>query len=150
MKEPIIEFQGRIYEEEFETGTFLEAGSYIPQKDSLKVDIRIWNNRSGTEDVQNLSNFAVGIFFKEIEDQSLLKYIKVYLNEKNELPVTISDNMLIASFIDDIVLKGSSNNGLEENVDNYIDITIRFDIKDDINIKDYDIKTMYVELIDQI
>ena len=52
-------------------------GSYAPN-DTLKLKIQLWNNRLGTEDVQDVINAKLCVFFKNYEDNYLLKRI----NEK--------------------------------------------------------------------
>ena len=63
-------------------------GSYAPG-DTLSVKIQLWNNRLGMEDVQDATNAKLVIFFKNYEDNYLLKLCKVKLNNEEAKPVTI-------------------------------------------------------------
>ena len=91
-------------------------GSYAPN-DSLKLKIQLWNNRLGTEDVQDVINAKLCVFFKNYEDNYLLKLCKVKINDEEAKPLEIDmDRGLIALGN----ISGSANNGSELNIDNYV------------------------------
>ena len=91
-------------------------GSYAPN-DTIRVKIQIWNNRLGTEDVQDVINAKLCVFFKNYEDNYLLKLCKVKINDEEAKPLEIDmDRGLIALGN----ISGSANNGSELNIDNYV------------------------------
>ena len=91
-------------------------GSYAPG-DTVSVKIQLWNNRRGAEDVANAENARLVIFFKNYEDNYLLKLCKVKINDEEAKPLEIDmDRGLIALGN----ISGSANNGSELNIDNYV------------------------------
>lgn len=95
-------------------------GSYAPN-DTIKVKIQLWNNRMGIEDVQDAINAKLCMFFKNYEDNYLLKLCKVKFNneEAKELNIDMDRGMISLGN-----LSGRANNGSDLNTDNYIEFEL--------------------------
>lgn len=96
-------------------------GSYAPG-DTLSVKIQLWNNRLGMEDVQDATNAKLVVFFKNYEDNYLLKLCKVKLNNKEAKPVTIDMDRGIFNLG---TISGGANNGSDLNTDNYVEFELQ-------------------------
>lgn len=95
-------------------------GSYAPG-DTVSVKIQLWNNRRGAEDVANAENARLVIFFKNYEDNYLLKLCKVkYENESK--PVTIDMDRGVFNLR---TISGGANNGIDLNTDNYVEFELQ-------------------------
>ena len=125
------------------------AGTYTGAK-AITVSTKIWNNRWGTKDENDLKNFTVKIFFENDEDNSLLKYITVLYNGTQEVPINIVNNYAIVDFIGNVTISGKKNNGIEsENRNNYITLDLKFDPNGAESLKPDDLKNLYLEIIDK-
>lgn len=121
------------------------AGAYSNKK-PISVDLQVWNNRWGVNDVEDIESPVLTIYFDSYEDASLLKFCKVYINKGEELPMIIRDNQAHASI--SRVLSGKQNDGeegKESNKKNYIDIHIEFDAGDS-RLKENDLKKLFFEI----
>lgn len=96
-------------------------GSYAPG-DTLSVKIQLWNNRLGMEDVQDATNAKLVIFFKNYEDNYLLKLCKVKLNNEEAKPVTIDMDRGIFNLG---TISGGANNGSDLNTNNYVEFELQ-------------------------
>lgn len=96
-------------------------GSYAPG-DTLSVKIQLWNNRLGMEDVQDATNAKLIIFFKNYEDNYLLKLCKVKLNNEEAKPVTIDMDRGLFNLG---TISGGANNGSDLNTDNYVEFELQ-------------------------
>ena len=96
-------------------------GSYAPG-DTLSVKIQLWNNRLGMEDVQDATNAILVVFFKNYEDNYLLKLCKVKLNNEEAKPVTIDMDRGIFNLG---TISGGANNGSDLNTDNYVEFELQ-------------------------
>lgn len=96
-------------------------GSYAPG-DTLSVKIQLWNNRLGMEDVQDATNAKLVIFFKNYEDNYLLKLCKVKLNNEEAKPVTIDMDRGVFNLG---TISGGANNGSDLNTDNYVEFELQ-------------------------
>lgn len=95
-------------------------GSYAPG-DTVNVKIQLWNNRRGPEDVANAENAKLVIFFKNYEDNYLLKLCKIKFEDEAK-PVTIDMDRGIFNLK---TISGSSNNGTDLNTDNYLEFELQ-------------------------
>lgn len=95
-------------------------GSYAPN-DTIKVKIQLWNNRLGMEDVQDATNAKLCIFFKNYEDNYMLKLCKVKFNneEAKELDIDMDRGTINLGN-----LSGRANNGSDLNTDNYVEFEL--------------------------
>lgn len=96
-------------------------GSYAPG-DVLSVKIQLWNNRLGLEDVQDATNARLVIFFKNYEDNYLLKLCKIKLNNEEAKTVTIDMDRGLFNLGN---ISGGANNGSDLNIDNYIEFELQ-------------------------
>lgn len=114
----------------------------------LKISARLWNNRYGEESVDDLRNFNLKLYFDTDEDQVLLNYCNVIINEKEQIPLTITSKYGIVALGSDIFISGAANNGIEEeNKENYLTVDLTFDAPEDVRLKEQDIKNIYFEII---
>ena len=91
-------------------------GSYAPN-DTIRVKIQIWNNRLGTEDVQDAKNAKLCLFFKNYEDNYMLKLCKIKFNNEEPQPLDIDMDRGLISLGS---ISGGANNGSDLNTDNYV------------------------------
>ena len=56
------------------------AGSFRPSQ-TMEVNLQVWNNRWGTENVSDANTCRFVAYFDSIEDSVLLDLCKVYLND---------------------------------------------------------------------
>lgn len=95
-------------------------GSYAPG-DHVNMKIQLWNNRRGMEDVADATNARLVLFFKNYEDNYLLKLCKVNLSNTVK-PVTID---LDRGIFDLKTISGSANNGTDLNTANYVEFELQ-------------------------
>lgn len=91
-------------------------GSYSPN-DTVSVKIQLWNNRLGTENVQDAKNAKLSIFFKNYEDNYMLKLCRLKFNGEDEKNFEIDMDRGIFELG---TISGSANNGSDLNTDNYV------------------------------
>ena len=145
---PVITYSAKISSSDvFQDQEEIYGGTYTKET-PVSVDIRIWNNKFGLAEVQDLENFAINFYFSDLEDSVLLKYLNVVVNNSEEMILDIKDNVATATFFNSIVLKGSPNNGNDTDTDNYIDLKVTFDAtNDNIQLKSNDIKSLFIEIV---
>lgn len=95
-------------------------GSYAPN-DTIRVKIQIWNNRLGTEDVQDAKNAKLCLFFKNYEDNYMLKLCKIKFNNEEQQPLDIDMDRGLISLGN---ISGGANNGSDLNTDNYVEFEL--------------------------
>ena len=123
------------------------AGTYNGSE-PLRISTRLWNNRYGETSVDSLENFNIKIYFDNDEDQTLLKYCTVIINEKEQIPLEITNKYGLIVMDQDTSVSGAANNGVEEeNKENYLTIDLSFDVPEEIRLKEQDIKNIYFEII---
>lgn len=121
------------------------AGTYNG-KDPLSVTIRIWNNFGGAEDVEDLTNFNLTLRFLTVEDSVLLQYVKFMTIDDIEIPSILESETLIGNF-SSFTLSGQANIGSEECSTNYIDFKVVLNVPENTYIKDYDLKSMVLDIV---
>lgn len=99
-----------------------EDGSYSPGE-TMKIKIQIWNNRSGDDDVLDANNARLIAFFKNYEDNFLLRLCKVKQGDNDAEDMVIDIDRGIFNIG---TLSGRSNNGSTLNKDNYKEIELQF------------------------
>jgi len=150
MNEPIISYSAKLAAHETYKDLQEIYGGTLTDTVPIEIDIRIWNNKYGTEQVEDLENFVLNIFFDKYEDANLLKFTSLIYNNTQNVPISISDNVATATFLDDVIIKGTPNNGEEADENNYIDLKLVFKIDDeDIYLKEQDLKSLYLEIVKQ-
>jgi hypothetical protein len=126
------------------------AGTYTGDE-SLTVSLRIWNNFRGIEDVEDLQNFNIVLRFLTEEDNALLKYFKVITETNTSQDIidpVLEKDTAVFRFPTTVVLSGQANTGSDEYVSNYINITILFDPGANSYLKDHDLKSLIVEIVE--
>ena len=113
----------------------------------LSVNLRIWNNYRGTEDVEDLTDFNLVLRFLTEEDNKLLPYIALSVTNQIEIPCIVENNALVGTFFDPVVLSGQANTGSDEYVTNYVNITITFHAPD-AYLKDHDLKSLVLDIVE--
>ena len=117
--------------------------------ETLSVNLRIWNNYRGTEDVEYLENFNLILYFLTEEDNALLKYITLTETTRDrEIPVTLEEDTLVGRFLDPVILSGKANTGSVEYTNNYIDITVSFKTGAEAYLKDHDLKSLVLDIVE--
>ena len=65
MTGPLITYSAKIHDhEKYDDTLDLFVGTYTPNT-PVAVDVRIWNNRYGVFDVEDLKNFALNFYFSD-------------------------------------------------------------------------------------
>lgn len=146
MDKPIISWYSRIGDETYQAQSELYAGTYT-KEEKISVDIQIWNNRWGTEEVETLENFSLNIYFDTLEDSVLLQCCRVILGGLDELSLIITGQKATVAFPDTVKLSGMKNDGSSANSsDNYIALTFEFEASN-YRLKENDLKSLYFEII---
>lgn len=148
MLKPVITYSAKIHSfESYDDTSEIFAGTYT-HASPIAIDVRIWNNRYGVFDVEDLKDFALNFYFKDFEDASLLNFLKVTYNNIEELNLDITSTRATAKFFDNIILSGKANSGEDKDRDNYIDLLIEFDVPDkNIKLKSSDMKSLFLEIV---
>lgn len=123
------------------------AGTYTGD-DALTVNLRIWNNYRGIEDVEDLENFNLVAHFLTEEDNALLPYITLAVTDEIEIPAIVENKALVGTFVDPIILSGRANTGSDEYTSNYINITVSFKAGANAYLKDHDLKSLVLEIVE--
>ena len=123
------------------------VGTYTGRK-KIAVRIQLWNNKSGIEDVNDLKDFDVKIFFQDLEDSSLLNYISTEDKEGNLMRMENLGKFLLLKFPVDTTLEGKANNGItNESKKNCVEFKIIFQAPENVHLKEGDLKNLHLEVI---
>lgn len=90
-------------------------GSYSPEE-TISVKIQLWNNRLGMQDVADAINSKLVIYFKNYEDNYLLKLCKIKLKDQEAKPLIMDIDRGTFEIGN---ISGGANNGSDLNIDNY-------------------------------
>jgi len=124
------------------------AGTYTGDK-ALNINLRIWNNFRGTEAVEDLEDFSLVLHFLTEEDNALLQYISLSITDEIEIPCIIEENTVVGTFVDPVALSGQANTGSDTYTGNYINITVSFNAGAGAYLKDHDLKSLVLEIVEQ-
>jgi hypothetical protein len=114
----------------------------------LKVNIQLWNNRYGEEDTDDLKNFSLRLGFRSFEDSALLDKAQLTLASGQILPGQITGDKKIFILPNNVIISGRKNNGeVNENEDNFISFVLEFNLDTKIQLKENDLKDMYLEVV---
>lgn len=114
----------------------------------LKVNIQLWNNRYGEEDADDLKNFSLRLGFRSFEDSALLDKAQLTLASGQILPGQITGDKKIFILPNNVTISGRKNNGeVNENEDNFISFVLEFNLDTKIQLKENDLKDMYLEVV---
>lgn len=149
MDNPIITYSVRVKDENKYSETHKFYCGTCTRKSPLDVDVRIWNNKYGTEEVMPLKDFALNLYFGCEEDAVLLPFLKVIYNKTGEANLDLIDGTLTVTFWEDIVLSGAPNNGEEADRGNYLDLNIKLEVPDGMVLRYMDLKSIYLEIVQQ-
>ncbi len=147
MEDPKITWYAKLNKEtQYEETNDYYAGSYTPGH-AIDVDIQIWNNRFGLDDVATLSDFYIVVSFDRVEDSSLFDYCTIVLNDANIIPLKKNGKKAVLELPDTVKLSGTKNDGtLDSNVDHYMNLEFQFDAEGT-KLKENDLKDMYFQII---
>lgn len=149
MQKPIVSYHVLDVNNEYVKRDSVYAGTYTGD-DNIYVHLRIWNNFQGTEDVDTLHNFNLVLRFLTEEDNALLKYITLSDDTHNmEIPTKVEQSALIGTFFEDVSLSGQANTGSNQYKDNYVDILVTFSAPYDAYLKDHDLKSLVLEIVEK-
>ena len=148
MDKPIISYHILNADNSYTKQNSVYAGTYTGDE-PLEVRLRIWNNYRGIENVEDLQNFNLVLRFLTEEDNALLKYIDLIDEKHNiQIPGTIEENAFVGIFFEPVVLSGSANTGSDEYNGNYIDIKISFKAGANAYLKDHDLKSLVLDIVE--
>jgi hypothetical protein len=123
------------------------AGTHTDET-PVTASVQLWNNRWGKYDVEDLANFNILMYFRELEDFALLPYCSITVNGKAQNFEYINHRAII-KFDTPPILKGTANNGKSEgNENNYLAFDITFSAPNK-NLKEDDLKSLYFEIVKQ-
>jgi hypothetical protein len=147
MSDPIISWEIKKGSETDYTNDSNYYGGYILSGESFIIDMRIWNNKYGTEQVNSLTNFNIAVSFSYLEDAAILDYCSFYLNSSEKLETSILDKTAVVVMPDGYILYGYVNDGSDNYEDNYLSLKLIIEIPTEANIKINDMKTMNLSIV---
>lgn len=133
-------------EEEYVERQELYAGMLLAE-DTLEVDLQVWNNQYGTEEVKALENFNIVMSFDHLEDGALLKYTKMLINHSYIIEPIVNNNEAVFKMPDGFKLAGIINDGSTKSYDNYMVIKLLLKAPDDAKVKTNDLKTFSLDIV---
>lgn len=145
MNQPNITWRIKKYaSEDYEETENFYAGSF--DNKYLAFELEIWNNRYGTQQVEDLEDFSLEFVFDHVEDSALIKYFTFTFNNEEIIP---TQNGLVGTvkFPDNIILSGNTNDGTESATLNYLRILVEITIPENVNIKTNDLKSMTFNIV---
>jgi hypothetical protein len=122
------------------------AGNYSPHN-GISLDLRIWNNRYGSEPVQNLEHFGIAMKFDSYEDSALFNYMECIINNAELLSPSVVAGEALIVIPEEVVLSGAVNDGAPINTDNYMSLSIKINLPGNITIKSNDLKNLSFDII---
>ena len=148
--EPRISYSAKIHSfEGYDDTNELYGGTYT-KNNPIAIDIRIWNNKYGVVDVEDLRDFSLVFYFENYEDNALLKFLNVEYENPQDFHLSVSDDSATGTFFNDVIISGRANNGDDADTINYLDLYLEFKLPDEtISLKQLDIKSLYMEVIRQ-
>lgn len=138
----------KLNDEKFSVDPQVYAGTYT-DNDQIVMDIQLWNNRWGTETVDDLKNYDICFFFDKVEDSTLLSFITI-MYKGNSVGYSISGRKAVLQFGEDRpILSGTKNNGSSaDNPNNFLEFRFVFSAEGQ-RLKDNDLKSLYFEVMDR-
>ena len=150
MDKPIISYHVLDVDDTYMQQSSVYAGTYTGDE-ALEIKFRIWNNYCGIKDVQNLEHFNLVLAFLTEEDSALLKYVSIYCkhgDQEERLNPIPEHNATVFTFTEPVILSGQANTGSEEDTSNYISITISFNPGANTYLKDHDLKSLILDIVE--
>ena len=132
----------------YSTEQRIYAGTYT-DNNRITVDIQLWNNRWGTEDVDDLIDYDIAFFFDRLEDSALLDYCSIYKDETKPVSYHVTGKKAVLEFETMPTLSGGKNSGSSiEDTDNYLQLRFVFSAVGE-RLKDNDLKSLYFEVLER-
>lgn len=147
MDAPQISWQiKKLSDSKYSNKTDYFAGIYT-QSSALELELLLWNNRYGTEDVEDLSSFSIDAVFQDMEDSTLLEYLTMNFDGTMITP-SISKN--VATFVvpESITIYGEANDGSTAAINNYKHIKLTLDVPSVYKLKANDYKTLSLDIVE--
>lgn len=119
------------------------AGDFHSDEDRFEIRLELWNNRWAEESVQAIAPSSnIVISFSTFEDSKLLEICEVSINgSRFEAPEIVGNKGYVRLGRE---LSGNANDGSSNASDNYVIVTIKFDISNSA-LKE-GLKSLYVDL----
>ena len=148
--EPRISYSAKIHSfEDYDDTNELYGGTYT-KNNPIAIDIRIWNNKYGVVDVEDLRDFSLVFYFDHYEDNALLKFLNVEYGNPQDFQLSVSETSATGTFFNDVIISGKANNGDDADTINYLDLYLEFRLPDEtISLKQLDLKSLYMEVVRQ-
>lgn len=148
--EPRISYSAKIHSfEDYDDTNELYGGTYTINN-PIAIDIRIWNNKYGVVDVEDLRDFSLVFYFDNYEDNALLKFLNVEYGNPQDFQLSVSETSATGTFFNDVIISGKANNGDDADTINYLDLYLEFRLPDEtISLKQLDLKSLYMEVVRQ-
>ena len=148
--EPRISYSAKIHSfEDYDDTNELYGGTYT-KNNPIAIDIRIWNNKYGVVDVEDLMDFSLVFYFDNYEDNALLKFLNVEYGNPQDFQLSVSETSATGTFFNDVIISGKANNGDDADTINYLDLYLEFRLPDEtISLKQLDLKSLYMEVVRQ-
>ena len=148
--EPRISYSAKIHSfEDYDDTNELYGGTYT-KNNPIAIDIRIWNNKYGVVDVEDLRDFSLVFYFDNYEDNALLKFLNVEYGNPQDFQLSVSETSATGTFFNDVIISGKANNGDDTDTINYLDLYLEFRLPDEtISLKQLDLKSLYMEVVRQ-
>ena len=149
MANPVISWYAKkLTDTKYSLNQQFYAGKYT-DSDQIVVDIQLWNNRWGTETVNDLTDYDICFYFDRLEDSVLLNFCTIVYNNTNILTFNISGQKAIVEFPGKPVIKGTKNNGSSlDNPGNFVQLRFIFSAPEE-RLKDHDLKSLYFEVLER-
>ena len=147
MESPKIEWYSKTgSDEKFAQDNDIYAGTYT-KGHPISVDMQLWNNRWGTEDVEPLEDFYINMYFKDKEDVSLFEFCTVVFNGGDILGMERTEDKMTLVFPKAVTISGKKNDGTSKNSsNNFISLQFIFQAGE-AELKEHDLKSLYLEII---
>lgn len=147
MDTPQISWQiKKLSDSKYSNKTDYFAGIYT-QSSALELELLLWNNRYGTEDVEDLSSFSIDAVFQDMEDSTLLEYLTMNFDGTMIVP-SISKNVATFVIPDGIIIYGEANDGSTIATNNYKHIKLTLDVPSVYKLKANDYKTLSLDIVE--
>lgn len=147
MQKPILTWYVKLPSETEYTAANEKYLGAVSSRRKINVSLRLWNNRYGKDDTEDLKSFAVRLSFYSLEDSALFKFCSLKMNDIS-LEGQIVGGRMIFAMPSGTQLSGKANNGLTaDNPSNYKDYILTFAVPEEVQLKENDLKNLFVEII---
>lgn len=145
---PILTWHVKLKDEETFSPTKNKFIGTHTARENITATIQLWNNRRGTTNVDDLEDFTIRLDFQDEEDSALLKYVLIKDQDDNMIGSQNFGKHILFNLPPNIVISGKANNGvMSENRKNYLEFKLIFQTPNNIQLKENDLKTLYLEVV---